>query len=425
MNILTIHPENIKAILATNFKDYSLGLRYKQFLPLLGDGIFTLSGSGWKHSRAMLRPQFSREQVSQLESLNDHVSTLLTIFKEKSQTGQYFDAQKLFHNLTLDTATEFLFGESCNSLNNESRDMNPTAGSSAPVSAADFADSFNYCLTVLALRSQAGYFYWLFSGRKFISGVKTCKAFVDYFVRRALRTADEKKEEGRYIFIEELTKETRDATIIRDQSFNILLAGRDTTASLLSYITYYLARDKRVLNKLREVVLEEFGTEIDNLTFESLKRCTYLNHVINEVLRLNPIVPLNFRSAVRDTILPVGGGPDESQPVFVEKGTQIVYSVYALHRNPKYWGEDAEEFRPERWSEGKIHNWDFLPFNGGPRICLGQQFALTETSYTVVRVLQTFKDINLAPDQLNSKLLNNSSLTSSVANGVRAIFTPA
>lgn len=64
--VVTCNPENIKAILATQFQDYGLGNRYQHFLPLLGDGIFTLDGNGWSHSRALLRPQFSREQVIRL-----------------------------------------------------------------------------------------------------------------------------------------------------------------------------------------------------------------------------------------------------------------------------------------------------------------------------------------------------------------------
>jgi cytochrome P450 len=62
-SISTIEPENIKALLATQFNDFALGLRHDMFYPLLGDGIFTLDGAGWSHSRAILRPQFSRDQV--------------------------------------------------------------------------------------------------------------------------------------------------------------------------------------------------------------------------------------------------------------------------------------------------------------------------------------------------------------------------
>jgi cytochrome P450 len=77
--------------------------------------------------------------------------------------------------------------------------------------------------------------------------------------------------------------------------------------------------------------------------------------------------------------------------VFVPKGTNIRYSVYAMHRREDLF-ENAAEFRPERWET--LHpTWEYLPFNGGPRICLGQQFSLTEASYTIIRLLQEFSKI--------------------------------
>ena len=109
--------------------------------------------------------------------------------------------------------------------------------------------------------------------------------------------------------------------------------------------------------------------------------------------------------ATRDTILPVGGGSDLSQPVFVRKGTPVAYSVYAMHRRPDFYGMDAELFRPERWDEDMpVHNdpvnskWGYLPFNGGPRICLGMDFGVTEAAYTVVRLIQRFPGMRLPPD---------------------------
>ncbi|ANB12833.1 C-22 sterol desaturase [Sugiyamaella lignohabitans] len=422
MNILTVDPENIKSVLATNFKDYSLGIRYQQLLPLLGNGIFTLSGEGWKHSRAMLRPQFSRDQVSQLESLQDHVGTLIDIFKTKSRGGNFFDAQVHFHELTMDTATEFLFGESVDSLHDSQRRVQ---GPTRLVSASEFASAFQYCLAKLSLRTHCGPLYFLIDSFEFRKRISICHNFVDYFVYKALERPQttEKDSEG-YVFIHELAKETRDPLVIRQQCLNILLAGRDTTASLLSFLTYYLARDKRVWNKLREAVLAEFGETPDSLSFESLKRCTYLNHVINEMLRLHAIVPLNFRTAIVDTVLPRGGGPDQSKPIFVPKGTKVVYSIFVTQRMKALWGEDAAEFRPERWAEGTTHTWDYLPFNGGPRICLGQQFALTEIGFTTVRICQEFKDIIFTGSPSYHKLPQSTGLTISVANGVNVSFVP-
>lgn len=107
-------------------------------------------------------------------------------------------------------------------------------------------------------------------------------------------------------------------------------------------------------------------------------------------LRLYPSVPVNTRTTVRTTILPTGGGPDRKSPVLIPKGTAVAYSVYTMHRRPDLYGMDAELFRPERWDEDMPLNhdetnakWGYLPFNGGPRICLGSKSSLQRTSTIV------------------------------------------
>lgn len=109
-------------------------------------------------------------------------------------------------------------------------------------------------------------------------------------------------------------------------------------------------------------------------------------------LRLYPPVPLNNREAVRTTILPTGGGPDGTSPMLVRKGELVVFSQYVNSRKKNIYGPDADDFRPERWETGELNNigWAFFPFNGGPRQCLGEDFAMMETYYTIVRLLQTF-----------------------------------
>lgn len=76
--------------------------------------------------------------------------------------------------------------------------------------------------------------------------------------------------------------------------------------------------------------------------------------------------------AITDTVLPVGGGPDGKSPIFVPAKTHVMWSVYSMHRRSDFYGEDAEEFRPERWEQLRP-GWEYLPFNGGPRICIGRK----------------------------------------------------
>lgn len=151
--------------------------------------------------------------------------------------------------------------------------------------------------------------------------------------------------------------------------------------------------------KLRSVVLDTFGdfSSTSTITFEALKSCSYLQHVMHEVLRLHPVVPENSRRAVRNTTLPRGGGEDGASPIYIRAGEEVTYNVHIMHRREDLWGADANEFRPDRWS-GRRPGWEFIPFNGGPRICLGQQFALTEAGYVIVRMLQRFDKVeNMDP----------------------------
>lgn len=164
------------------------------------------------------------------------------------------------------------------------------------------------------------------------------------------------------MFLEALAAETRDPIELRSQMLNILLAGRDTTASLIGWVFYSLARDPVRYAKLRNIVLEEFGTysQPRDITFARLKSCQYLQYVNNEALRLYPVVPVNSRTANKDTTLPRGGGPDGQSPIFIPKGRACDYSVFVMHRRKDLWGADADDFNPERWEKRRV-GWDFLP----------------------------------------------------------------
>lgn len=376
--ISTFEPENVKAVLATQFNDFALGTRNKVFGPLLGDGIFTLDGSGWSHSRAMLRPQFVREQIADIGMFGEHVNNL---FDAIPGDGQPFDIQDLFYRLTLDSATEFLFGESTFCL------APGKAAGSGPLAKSGgekgFAYAFNRCQDDILKRLQAQNFYWLVNPREFREAVKTVHEVVEYYVDKALAKQNASEEEknidspnSRYVFLEAVARETQDRKALRDQMLNILLAGRDTTASLLTTSFFYLARNPAIFDRLRSKILEAFpASENDNeITIGRLREVKYLRYFINEVLRLVPPVPFNHRFATRDTTIPVGGGPDGKSPIFVKKGMKVSYIVAVMHRRKDIWGEDAEQFRPERWYEKSKYGWEFLPFNGGPRICLGRMF---------------------------------------------------
>jgi cytochrome P450 len=114
-------------------------------------------------------------------------------------------------------------------------------------------------------------------------------------------------------------------------------------------------------------------------------------------------VPLNNRTAIKTTMLPTGGGPAGTSPILVRRGELVVFSQYVNSRKLNIYGADAYAFRPERWASGELADvgWAYFPFNGGPRACLGQDFALMEVAYTVVRLLLAVPEIALPSDEPN------------------------
>ncbi|KAH6603956.1 cytochrome p450 52a12 [Trichoderma cornu-damae] len=396
--LVTTDPQNIQTILALKFKDFGLGVnRTDNFQPLLGHGIFATNGKQWERSRALLRPQFIRGQVSNLSLEEDHVKALMTVLDRRVGLDGWtdlVDLQPLFFRLTLDSATEFLFGESVNSQLDE--------GQPGSDKDASFSYAFDKAQYTLSVGARLGPHYWMIQVPEFHRMVKRVHDFVDYFVQKALTQGASKKSlenvnEEKYVFLNALAKETRDPEELRSQLLNILLAGRDTTASTLGWFFYTMAdpRYASVFRRLRATILEEFGTYSNpkEITFEKMKSCQYLQWSLNECLRLYPAVPMNVRTAQVDTTLPTGGGVDGQSPIYIRKGQDVSYAVYIMHRRKDIWGPDAEIFKPERW-ETRRPGWDYLPFNGGPRICIGQQFALTEVGYVVIRMMQRIDSID-------------------------------
>lgn len=318
----------------------------------------------------MMRPQFARDQVSDLDLEERHVQNMMSALDLSLQsdgwTGQV-DLQVLFFRLTLDTATEFLFGQSVNSQVRLLPNFQP---SKEDALSAAFATAFDKGQMCLATRARFADMYWIINSKEFRESCKACHEFIDPFVQLALSKERREKDltktdsdtKEKYVFLEALAGETQDPIELRSQLLNILLAGRDTTASHLGWVFLCLVRDPARYKKLRDIIITEFGTYEHPLeiTFSKLKNCRYLQHCNNEALRLYPVVPVNGRYANKDTTIPRGGGKDGNSPIFVPKGSSVDYSVHAMHHRKDIWGPDAEEFRPERWENRKV-GWEYLP----------------------------------------------------------------
>ncbi|KAG8690790.1 hypothetical protein FRC08_010355 [Ceratobasidium sp. 394] len=218
------------------------------------------------------------------------------------------------------------------------------------------------------------------------------------FTRRkqwVLDGGDEKSPAGD-TFLDDLVSSTNDRTLIADELVNILLAARDTTASLLTFTTYLLTQHPNVFSKLRAEVLEHVGPNAAP-TYELIKGMKYMRAVLNETLRLFPPVPINERATNAAVTVPTS----EGLLYLPGPHVQVLYPLIHMQRRADLWGQDAEEFDPDRWLDDRVRMFvadpmRFVPFNAGPRICLGQQFALNEASFVMARLLQRFDKFELA-----------------------------
>lgn len=215
------------------------------------------------------------------------------------------------------------------------------------------------------------------------NGIKVLERFMAPYIAQALALPPEEleklsKSDKNCTFLHQIARYSRNPKVVRDQIMAILLAGRDTTAATLSWAIYELANSPATWAKLRSEVLSTVG-ESRTPTYDDLKNMTYLTHTLNETLRLYPSVPYNLRACLEDsTLTGQPGQPD----VGCLAGDVVIYSTLAMQRRADLYPPVSETFADpavfsvERWDNWSPKPWQFVPFNGGPRICVGQNFAV-------------------------------------------------
>ncbi|KAF2829588.1 cytochrome P450 [Ophiobolus disseminans] len=388
----TTDPDNIETILSAKFDDYSLGSRRLATHPLLGEGIFSQDGPAWKRSRELIRQQFVRVHKETPRAFTSHVDSLLASISDAS-VGGLVDLKPLMFEYTLNTTTSLLFGEPHSSMSKEEGNA--------------VRENFDHASFGCGIRVRLADAAFLYNPAKFRKSCKAVRDWATFFASKAMKYKDEHGEEAaaeRYPFIIDLWKEMQEFDLVRDQLLHILVAGRDSTASLLCWTVFHLVRNPNILGRLQKEI--DCVPREGDLSREQIQKLPFLRCCFNEILRLYPTLPMNIRFANKPTILPRGGGPDGTSPVLLSKGAGIVWSVYHLHRLEDIYGPDSRLFRPQRWESGELIKnarlgVGFVDFNGGPRVCLGKDYALMEASYALIRILQAHPNIRIAPGVAN------------------------
>lgn len=265
-----------------------------------------------------MRAALTRDRWGDLKVMDRNTSTLVEHLKQVSRNdigrATTIDLQPIFLNHTMNTALEFL-----GLRDGQYKPM------SAYVGTKDFPGAFEFAQVVMIRRTLLGAFYWLYNTKAFKEACDVCRSAVGKSVSVALERTENIQNEDEAVqannFLDELALQTRDTDRLTSMALDMMLASRDTSAAAMSFLIYYLARHPESFASLRKATFEHFGqsSTAENMTFEKLKSCQYLQWCIHETLRLRPSTPFGIKKAVRDTTLPKGGGPDGMSPIFVAK----------------------------------------------------------------------------------------------------------
>jgi cytochrome P450 len=345
----------------------------------------------------------TKELKSYVAIYRKHALEVLEILKKAQSKGETIDIQNLFSRCTLDSIGEIAFGKDIKSLHHE----------------GTFSAAFNLAQTAVDGRIFTPLWKYL----KFVKCEKDMTSSVvvlDDFIYGLIK---ERREDpnlsecndllSRYLQLTDENGEAFSDKYIRDIVINIMIAGRDTTAQTLTWTHYLLSQNERVLNKLREEITRELGDQ--EPTYDNVRNIKYLQAVIDETLRMYPPVSIDPKTAVEDDVLPGG--------FVVKKGMTVQWNQWVMGRHPDFW-ENPLELRPERWLEEgkngdkpvpKANQPPFIPFQYGPRTCLGIQFAYLEVKVILCTLLQNGIRMECQP---SPPVLPHSAITLCAANGI-------
>ena len=355
------HPDYIRRVLQENHRNYIKSEAYRKLALLLGDGLFTSDGDFWRTQRRTIQPAFHRDQIKTYADVMHHFSMEMV---NRWQWQKEVELAKEMTNVTLRIISKTM-------LDVELENAGQTAEQHLP-----FALKF----MVNRITSPLATPLWIPTrdNKKFKATIKVLDELIHKIIQHKKEHLSLDLLSQLIMLKDEETGKGMTDRELRDEVMTIFLAGHETTAMGMTWILNYILRDELIMSKLIKQV-----KSIKN-PWDAVQHY-YIQNVINEALRIFAPVWILSREAI---------GSDELGDYSISKGDRIIFSPYIVHRHPDFW-DFPEEFAPERFDKDIHHRYAYFPFGGGPRVCIGQHFALMEMTILLVNILKNFPGMKL------------------------------
>lgn len=363
---LISRPDLVEQVLVTDARHYIKHFGARMYKPVLGNGLVTSEGDFWLRQRKLSQPAFLKNRVLSYAPLMAQAAERMLA---NWHDGREVDIHYEFSCLTSAIALKTLF------------DLDDAGDRE------HFTDTLRLAFDLMSQRFRKAIRLPLWMPT--ISNIRLhrCVRELDRVVDGFVAAGRARPHPGgdllsRLIHAQDEDGSRMTDTQLRDEAMTLYLAGHETTALTLTWSWYLLARHPEVEAKLVEEWKAVLGGRIP--TADDLPKLHYTDAVIAEAMRVYPPVYLIGREATKD--LELGGYQ-------VKKGYTVFMSQWVSHRDPRYFPE-PEVFRPERWLDGKakdIPKYAYYPFGGGPRICIGNTFALVEAAILLAAVGQQYR----------------------------------
>ncbi len=358
------HPDLIEQVLHNRNFTKHYALRMNRLL--LGNGLLTSEGDFWLRQRRLIQPVFQRERIlSYAPDMTACAERLIESWHE----GEVRDLHAEMRKLTLAIATKTLFGV-------DAADQSEAVGRALHDAMGTFGERLFRIIRVPERVPTPGNLRI----RKAIQRLDN----ILYGLINRRRGQEEQKDLLSILLHARHESDGSGMTDkqLRDEAMTLFLAGHETTALALSWGGYLLAQHPEVVEKLQAELRRVLGGRAP--TAADLPNLRYTDMTVQEIMRLYPPAYAIGRQAI---------GPCTLGGYSVPAGGTILMSQWVMHRDPRYY-DDPERFYPERWADGlakRLPRYAYFPFGGGPRVCIGNTFALMELPLVLATIAQRFR----------------------------------